>query len=256
MFARLSTAFAILLGLTALVSAVPAAAPIAGNLERRDNVLRETKYVVLAREEAPEPDPDPRNYGDDHLLSLNLHRLEAAREEGHVLTLLSPYSRILALILKTFHGTRDPPLYRRSPGVEQPAILATTTFVITSLLRVTSLQSQWNYNTIQRFLTWYSLLFRYRNSTMMLRIILVTAMHTFFSCVAKLDEVKRPAKYLHRLPVALASTLFRLFRIRVEIVHFFVLQYEALVKFRWTATSATASCTEVDGDGHGGDRGD
>ncbi|KAG2143686.1 hypothetical protein DEU56DRAFT_910815 [Suillus clintonianus] len=57
MFARLSTAFAILLGLTALVSAVPAA-PAVGNLERRDNAAREINYVVLAREEAPEPDPD------------------------------------------------------------------------------------------------------------------------------------------------------------------------------------------------------
>ncbi|KAG1722422.1 hypothetical protein EDB19DRAFT_1916675 [Suillus lakei] len=60
MFTRLSTAFVILLGLTALVNAglVPAARAV-GELDKRNNaVMARANDIVLAREEAPEPDPD------------------------------------------------------------------------------------------------------------------------------------------------------------------------------------------------------
>ncbi|KAG1802673.1 uncharacterized protein HD556DRAFT_1331596, partial [Suillus plorans] len=58
MFIHLSTAFVVLLGLTALVNAGVPAARHAAPIDKRSTVVTtRTNYLALAREESPEPDP-------------------------------------------------------------------------------------------------------------------------------------------------------------------------------------------------------
>ncbi|KAG2090606.1 uncharacterized protein F5147DRAFT_780257 [Suillus discolor] len=57
MFIHLSTAFVVLLGLTALVNAGVPAARHAAPIDKRGIIMTRANYLVPAPEKSPEPDP-------------------------------------------------------------------------------------------------------------------------------------------------------------------------------------------------------